>query len=164
MQKSCRPLSALAFSLGLATSAAAAATDTASSTLEFTASALTLHYHHDSKHKPVVLLGLTDVREDGRIISGAVFTNSFGQACITLQYGQRYQNLFGRDDMYWEWTAGPMYGYVGEYKDKVPLNFNGLSPAFVPSIGHQINDRWASRLSFLGTNALMFQFSYTLPQ
>ena len=52
----------------------------------------------------------------------------------------------------------------GEYKDKVPLNFNGLSPAFVPSIGYQINDRWASRLSFLGTNALMFQFSYMLPQ
>jgi hypothetical protein len=165
MQKSRRPVSALALVTSLATTCASVyASDSAQSTLEVTASPYTLHYHYDSKHKPVVLLGLTDVREDGRIISGAVFSNSFGQPCVTLLYGQRYQNLFGRDDMYWEWAAGPMYGYVGEYKNKVPLNYNGLSPAFVPSIGYQINDRWASRLSFLGANALMFQFSYALPQ
>jgi hypothetical protein len=48
---------------------------------------------------------------------------------------------------------------VGKYKDKVPLNYKGLSPAIVPTVGYQINKNYSFQLNLLGTAGLMLSFN-----
>ena len=134
--------------------------------LEANASPLTLHFTPSDAHKPVWLLGLTHVAADGTVVSGAVFSNSFGQSCVTAQWGQRYLGLFGQsglDKWYWQWTVGPVYGYVAPYTKKVPLNYRGLSPVVIPSVGYQLTDKAALQFTLLGNSALMLQLAWQLP-
>ena len=134
--------------------------------LEANASPLTLHFTPSDEHKPVWLLGLTSVAADGTVVSGAVFSNSFGQSCVTAQWGQRYLGLFGQsglDKWYWQWTVGPVYGYVAPYTKKVPLNYRGLSPVVIPSVGYQLTDKAALQFTLLGNSALMLQLAWQLP-
>ena len=130
--------------------------------LEANASPLTLHFTPSDEHKPVWLLGLTEVAADGTVVSGAVFSNSFGQPCVTAQWGQRYLGVFGRDKWYWQWTVGPVYGYVAPYNKKVPLNYRGLSPVVIPSLGYQMTDKASLQFTLLGNSALMLQLAWQL--
>ena len=131
--------------------------------LEANLSPLTLHFVPSSSHKPVWLAGLTQVAADGTVVSGAVFSNSFGQSAVTVQYGQRYLRPFGRAAWYWQWTVGPVYGYVAPYNRKVPLNIRGLSPVLIPSLGYQLTDNAAVQFTLLGNSALMLQLALRLP-
>lgn len=124
----------------------------------------TLHYNPDDDHKPVVMLGLTKALEGRWLAGGVVFSNSFGQPSVYVYAGQRYVNPFGFEDWYLQWTAGLLYGYVGEYEDKVPLNYKGFSPGFVPSIGYRFNKYVYGELDFLGAAALMFTVVAPLPK
>ena len=49
-----------------------------------------------------------------------------------------------------------MYGYVGKYKNKVPLNSNGFSPAVIPAIGLRLTPQISTEIHILGTAGLMF--------
>ena len=131
--------------------------------LEANLSPLTLHFTPGSEHKPVWLAGLTQVAVDGTVVSGAVFSNSFGQSAVTVQYGQRHLRLFGRERWYWQWTVGPVYGYVAPYNRKVPLNYRGLSPVVIPSLGYRLNDKASVQFTLLGNSALMLQLALRLP-
>ena len=59
--------------------------------------------------------------------------------------------------------AGILYGYTGEYKRKVPLNYNGFSPGVTVGIGWRYSRPVAGQVYLLGTAGLMFLFSYELP-
>ncbi len=131
--------------------------------LEANLSPLTLHFTPSSEHKPVWLAGLTQVAADGTVVAGAVFSNSFGQSAVTVQYGQRYFRPFGRDGWYWQWTVGPVYGYVAPYNRKVPLNYKGLSPVVIPSLGYQVTDKVSVQFTLLGNSAVMLQLALRLP-
>lgn len=124
----------------------------------------TLHYNPDEDHKPVVMLGLSKGLEGRWLAGGVIFSNSFGQPSIYVYGGQRYVSPFGFENWYLQWTAGLLYGYVGEYQDKVPLNYKGFSPGFVPSIGYRFNKYVYGELDFLGTAALMFTLVAPLPK
>ena len=124
----------------------------------------TYHYSYSSDHKPVVLLGLTKGLEGRWLAGGAVFSNSFGQPSAFLFGGQRYLSPFGFDNWYLQWTAGLLYGYVGEYQDKVPFNYNGFSPGLVASIGYQFNKYVYAELDVLGGAGLMFSLVFPLPK
>ena len=91
-----------------------------------------LHFSGDSAHKAVVLLGLERERPDGIVWGGAVFSNSFGQPSAYVFGGQRLYGWSRWDPLFAQWSAGLLYGYVGEYKNKVPLNVNGFSPGITP--------------------------------
>lgn len=136
-------------------SAARAQADTAGG-WELNFSPLTVHFHPSSEHEPVMAVGLTRGLEDGWMVGGVGFTNSFGQPSAYVFGGQRYVEPFGWKKWYLQWTAGVLYGYVGQYKDKVPFNHNGFSPGFVPSIGYKFNDSVYGELDLLGNSALMF--------
>jgi hypothetical protein len=110
----------------------------------------------------VVLIGLLKGLTDHWIAGGSVFSNSFGQPSAYLFAGQRYANPFGWDRWYLQWNAGLLYGYVGKYKNKVPLNYNGFSPGFVPGIGYRFTDRIYGELDLLGDSALMFTMVFPL--
>jgi Flp pilus assembly protein TadD len=124
----------------------------------------TYHYSYSSDHKPVVLLGLTKGLEGRWLAGGAVFSNSFGQPSAFLFGGQRYVSPFGFENWYLQWTAGLLYGYVGEYQDKVPFNHNGFSPGLVASIGYQFNRYVYAELDVLGGAGLMFSLVFPLPK
>ena len=58
-----------------------------------------------------------------------------------------------------KWTAGLLYGYREPYENKVPFNHNGFSPAIVPAVGWQFENKYTVQLNFLGLNGAMLQFS-----
>ena len=132
--------------------------------VELNLSPVTLHFTPSSEHKNVYLFGISRVDIDSTVVSGAVFSNSFGQSCVTLQWGQRYLAPFGANRWYWQWTVGPVYGYVAPYNRKVPLNYRGLSPVVIPSLGYQINEKLSAQFTLLGNSALMLQLAYQLPE
>ena len=124
----------------------------------------TYHYSYSADHKPVVLVGLLKGLEGNWLIGGSAFSNSFGQPSVYLFGGQRYVSPFGFENWYLQWTAGLLYGYVGEYQDKVPLNYKGFSPGFVPGIGYQFSKRAYAELDLLGGAGLMFSVVFPLPK
>ena len=130
---------------------------------ELNFSPITLHFTPSNEHKNVGLLGISRVDTDGTVVSGAVFSNSFGQPCVTVQWGQRYLAPLGANRWYWQWTVGPVYGYVAPYNRKVPLNYKGLSPVVIPSLGYQLSDKFSAQFTLLGNSALMLQLAYQLP-
>jgi len=126
-------------------------------------SPLTVHFSSDTDHKPVVLAGLERERPDGVVWGGAVFANSFGQPSAYAFGGQRLYRWSPWEPMYAEWTAGILYGYKGEYKHKVPFNYNGFSPGITIGLGWQYSPKVAAQVNLLGTAGVMFLFSYELP-
>ena len=110
-----------------------------------------------------MLLGLERGRPDGVVWGGAVFSNSFGQPSGYAFGGQRLYGWSRWEPLYAEWTAGILYGYTGEYKHKVPLNYNGFSPGVTVGIGWRYSRPVAGQVYLLGTAGLMFLFSYELP-
>jgi phage major head subunit gpT-like protein len=72
--------------------------------------------------------------------------------------GQQFNNMLGNPKLFVKVTAGILYGYVGQYKDKVPLNHGGFSPAIIPSIGYRLTERDSVQVKVLGTAGLMFSY------
>ena len=126
-------------------------------------SPLTVHFSSDTDHKPVVLFGLERERPDGIVWGGAAFSNSFGQASAYVFGGQRLYRFSRWEPLYAEWTAGVLYGYKGEYKHKVPFNYNGFAPGVTVGIGWRFTPTIGGQVNLLGTAALMFQLSFELP-
>ena len=55
-----------------------------------------------------------------------------------------------------------IYGYRGKYKDKVPYNHGGFSPAIIPAIGYRLTPVDAVQVAILGTAGVMFSYSRRL--
>lgn len=127
-----------------------------------TASPYTYHYSRDPNHTHVYMLGAEHQRADGFVVGGSLFQNSFGQPSTYLYVGQRFDRLMGVAPLFAHVTGGLLYGYREPYQNKVPLNYKGLSPGFVPSLGWQFTPALSAQLNFLGNSALMFQFSADL--
>ena len=123
------------------------------------------HYHYDPSHnnEPWVT-GLEWGPRGSRLDYGAVyFRNSFDQGSVYAYAGKRWFRDDDEQGVYLKLTAGPLYGYRGQYEDKVPYNHNGLAWAIIPGIGYQYRAVNA-QFVFLGTAALLFTFGYDLPK
>lgn len=122
----------------------------------------TRHFTVDPRHAHVWLLGLERERADKSLAGFAVFHNSFGQLSTYLfPWGRRYPEFLGQPRLYAKVTAGLLYGYRGEFKDKVPFNHAGFSPGIVPAIGWDLGDGFQVQANLLGFNGMMLQL--TLP-
>jgi hypothetical protein len=122
----------------------------------------TRHFTEDSKHKYVWLVGIERERADQSLAGVAFFSNSFGQpSTYIFPWGMNYHNFLGQSQLTAKITAGLLYGYRGEYKDKVPFNHNGFSPAIVPGLAWELGDGFQAQANLLGFNGMMFQL--TLP-
>lgn len=62
------------------------------------------------------LIGVSRINEENRIWGAATFSNSFDQRSV-------FAKVYG----------GLLYGYRGEYQDKIPLN--GVGAAFMINVG-----------------------------
>jgi hypothetical protein len=122
-----------------------------------------LHFSGDAAHKPVVLLGIERERPDGIVWGASIFSNSFGQPSAYVFGGQRLYRWSPWDPLFAEWSAGLLYGYVGQYKNKVPLNFKGFSPGLTAGIGWQFTPTFAGQIFLLGNSGLLFAISADLP-
>jgi hypothetical protein len=127
------------------------------------ASPYSIHYSHDEAHRTVYMIGLERQLPTGTIWGGTYFSNSFGQPSAYVYGGQRLNNWSAYDQLFAQWTAGLLYGYKGEYKDKVPFNHGGFSPGLVLAVGWQFTPMYSMQLNVLGNSALMIQFSLDLP-
>ncbi len=128
---------------------------------ELTLSPYTLHWHSSPEHKPVVLGSLDSAAPGNRLCGLSLFSNSFGQPSTYVYVGQRWDGVIGNPQFFAKVTAGIFYGYVGQYKDKVPYNYKGFSPGIVPSLGYQLTPRDSAQVLVLGTAGLMFAYGRT---
>jgi hypothetical protein len=125
---------------------------------EFTFSPFTQHYKYSEEHKPVVLVALDEQLPGGRLCGMSLFSNSFGQPSAYAYVGQQFNGLFDNPNVFVKVTGGILYGYVGKYQHKVPLNSHGFSPAVIPAIGYKLNDKDSVQVKLLGTAAIMFSY------
>lgn len=125
---------------------------------EFTFSPYTHHWSSSPDHKHVVLFAVDEQLPGGRLCGISLFSNSFGQPTTYVYAGQQFNQLFGQPQLFLKVTAGVLYGYVGQYQNKVPYNYNGFSPGIIPSLGYKITEQDSVQVKLLGTAGLMFSW------
>jgi hypothetical protein len=125
---------------------------------ELTFSPYTIHWSNNPDHKHVVLVALDEQLPGGRLCGVSFFSNSFGQPSTYVYAGQQFNNLFGQPNLFLKVTAGVIYGYVGQYKNKVPLNYHGFSPGVIPSLGYKLTEHDSVQVKLLGTAGIMFSY------
>lgn len=123
-------------------------------------SPFSLHFRYNPKHEYVWALGMERQRDDNWLAGASYFSNSFGQPSAYLYVGKRYPQVFGQPKLFAQWSAGLLYGYRGEFENKVPLNYNGFSPGALVSLGWQFNKQTSATLHMLGDAGMMVQLSY----
>ena len=113
----------------------------------------TKHFDPDPEHvEDQNLLGIEAWMENGWIVGGIFFDNSFGQQSEYLYAGYKWALFHSR---YWHFklTGGLLYGYKEPYEDKIPLNGLGVAPAILPSLGFRYKF-FVAEASLLGNAGL----------
>ena len=147
----------------LTATAAAAAADNGSPDSRFTllVGPYVYHYSDNAEHNnDPWLVGLEWKPQGSWVDFGATyFRNSFYQDSVYAYVGKRW--FMGEHDqgLFLRLTGGPLYGYRGEYEDKVPYNHHGLGIAIIPGIGYHYRCVEA-QFVILGTAAFMVTFGY----
>lgn len=126
-----------------------------------------VHFSNESEHKHVYLLGIERnvpgapawSYADATIWGFSAFNNSFGQPSAYAYYGFRWDNLFGHPKWYAKISGGVIYGYKGEYEDKVPFNHDGFGLGIIPAIGYRVTPNDAVQIGTLGTAGLIFTYN-----
>jgi len=126
---------------------------------DLTLSPYTKHWSHNPEHKTVVLVAMDSHLKGGRFCGLALFTNSFGQESAYAYVGQQWDGLFGNPKLFTKVSAGLLYGYRGQYKNKIPLNNLGIAPAIIPSLGYAITPKDSAQVFMLGTAGLTFTYT-----
>lgn len=118
------------------------------------------HTHHwtpSENHRPVVAVSVSRILPNERFCGFSLFRNSFGQPSAYAFTGWYWPRpVASMPEVYASVSAGIMYGYVGRFKNKVPLNVGGFSPVVIPAVGYRLTPRAALEVQVLGTAALMF--------
>lgn len=136
---------------------APSATEPASYRYELFASPYTYHWTHSEEHKAVGAVTLSRLLPNERFCGFSLFRNSFGQPSAYAFTGWSWPTLFeSQPNIYGTVSAGIIYGYVGKYKNKVPLNVGGFAPVVIPAVGYRLSPKAAVELQILGTAAVMF--------
>lgn len=123
----------------------------------------TQHLHNKPEYEYVWSVAIERQRDDGWMYGASYFSNSFGQACGYLYVGEQVTQLFAVRELFFQWSAGLIYGYKGEYSNRVPLNTGGFAPGAVFSLGWQFDRSFGMQINKVGTSGFMLQLSYTLP-
>ncbi len=120
------------------------------------------HTHHwsdenASDHRQVYAVSISQQLPGERFCGLSLFRNSFGQPSAYAYTGWYWPRLLkSYPEVYGTVSAGIVYGYVGEFKTKVPLNVGGFAPVVIPTVGYRLTSRLALEVQILGTAALMF--------
>lgn len=128
----------------------------------------TLHFHYDEDHQQSYMFDaeyhFKETWLGGQWIAGmALFQNSFGQFSQYLFGGLLWRPIESEQPFYVKLTAGPLHGYSGEFRDKVPFNSSGVAPAIIPGVGYCVMKRYCGEFILLGANAALFTIGMTVP-
>lgn len=99
----------------------------------------------------------SDWRDDlSWLVGAATFRNSFDQQSAYLYGGSRYDwSMSANADAYVKLTAGFLWGYRGDYKDKIPFNQLGVAPVILPAVGVQYRQANIELLPFAAAGVMM---------
>ncbi len=127
----------------------------------------TIHYHYDPAHQQSYLFDseyhFNETWLGGQWIAGvALFQNSFGQFSEYVFGGLQWRPIEDHQPFYVKVTAGPLHGYHGQYRDKLPYNTSGVAPAIIPGLGYCMK-RYCGEFVFLGGNAALLTIGVTIP-
>lgn len=123
-------------------------------------SVYTKHFTPRSEHNNnQELIGLERHTENSYLMGGATFLHSYNQRTYYGYVGKRFD--FVGTPFYGKITAGLLYGYKGEYRDKIPLNRFEIAPAIVPSLGLKYR-RLGVEVVLLGAAATMVNIGFEL--
>lgn len=123
-------------------------------------SAYTKHFKPKSKHNNhQELIGLERHTANSYVLGGATFLNSYDQRSYYGYVGKRFD--FADTPFYGKLTGGLIYGYKGQYRDKIPFNRFEIAPAVIPSLGVQYR-RVSAEVLLLGTAATMINIGVKL--
>jgi hypothetical protein len=127
----------------------------------------TIHYHYDPDHQQSYLFDAEyHFKEEwlgGQWIAGvALFQNSFGQFSQYVFGGLQWRPIEDHQPFYVKLTAGPLHGYSGQFRDKIPLNSSGVAPAIIPGVGYCVK-RYCGEFVMLGANAALLTIGMTIP-
>ena len=118
-------------------------------------SAYTTHFHHNPEHNNHQhLVSLEYQRSDQWVIGGSAFDNSFGQPAQYAYIGRLFRPLDSAPLVHFKLTGGLIHGYKDQYKDKIPLNSQGVAPAIIPAIGLS-GKHLSGEVNFFGLAGLM---------
>lgn len=127
---------------------------------ELTVSPYAYHWKDDPDHRRVGLVGLERINPSDNSLWGfSLFSNSFGQPSAYAYYGHEWNGIFNQPSLYVKVSAGLIYGYKGQYEDKVPFNYKGFAPAIIPAIGWRITPRDAVQAAVFGTAGVLFAYN-----
>ncbi|WP_332744924.1 hypothetical protein [Hydrogenophaga sp.] len=117
----------------------------------------THHWTPDSEHQQVYAVSLSRLLPNNRYCGFSLFNNSFGQPSAYAFVGKSWPGFWqAQPQLYVSVSAGIIYGYVGQYKDKVPMNVGGFAPVIIPAIGYRLSPKSTLEIQLLGTAAVMF--------
>lgn len=125
----------------------------------FTVAPYVAHWRHDPEHQYAYVFALEHRDIDNDFLGLSLFRNSFGQPSGYLYVGRRWDHILGVSKLSFKLTAGVIYGYIGEHKEKVPFNWNGYSPGLIPSLVYQFTPRDSLDVMTLGTAGAAFGYS-----
>lgn len=121
-------------------------------------SVYTRHFSPDPEHNNRQnLIGLERNEASGLVYGGATFRNSFAQRSVYGYVGKRFDSQ--RYPVYLKITGGLLYGYRGEYRDKIPLNRWGVAPVIIPGVGVNLGPVSAEAV-LLGASAAMLNVGF----
>jgi hypothetical protein len=126
---------------------------------DLTLSPYTHHWSNNPEHKQVLLGALDSHVSGGRFCGLALFTNSFGQGSAYAYVGQQWDGILGNPKLFSKVSAGLLWGYRGEYKDKIPFNQAGIAPAVIPSLGYYVTPKDSAQVYLLGNAGLLFAYT-----
>ncbi len=129
--------------------------------IEIFVSPYTHHWTSSENHKAVEAVSVQRLLPNTRFCGFSLFTNSFGQPSAYAFTGKYWPNpIDSMPNLYFSLSGGIMYGYVGKFKNKVPLNVGGFSPVIIPAVGYRLNARTAIEIQILGTAGVMFGLTW----
>ncbi|MDF3823369.1 hypothetical protein P3G55_26045 [Leptospira sp. 96542] len=133
--------------------------DAAAAPWTFTVAPYVHHWRKNPDHRHAFIFSLEKEQEAHQLLGLALFRNSFGQPSAYAYVGQEWQDFLETPRLTAKLTAGIIYGYKGEYADKVPLNRNGYSPGLIPALGYQMTERDSVQFMVLGNAGYTLGYS-----
>ncbi len=127
----------------------------------FTVGPYVHHWSESPDHRTAFIFALEKHQDDRRLIGLSLFRNSFGQPSAYAYAGYHWHGFLGQPRLTAKVTAGIIYGYTGQYEDKVPLNWNGFAPGLIPSLGYKLTEHDALHVMVLGGAGYILAYSHT---
>jgi hypothetical protein len=130
--------------------------------LSLSVSPFVQHFNLSGDYSHVFLIGLEREHPDGKLDGIAFFQNSFSQpSFFVFPWGGVYKGIFDIAPLAFKWNIGLMYGYLGEYQNRVPLNYKVFSPGANIALAWQFTPVWSGQATLAGS-FIMFQINMVL--